>query len=892
MLDSSQPEPVQRPAVFPPKVPMERVHLAKWPPDDDDDVGGGGGLPAGGGGGGVPAGGGFDSGDGNFKKGRFKPIAILVGLLAVGGLAGALILGGKQDAEKLTVEQAEEQKKSIFILPESEQLPLWRKWATGDRSDYLKQEAIKQLAYNKDPAGVDLAIAALKDPSAPVQAQAAVALAWYGPKLAEKAKQPLLEALKTAGPGAKPQIAWALVELGDGTAFKEIMTLYRLGHLSKVQRLDGGVAFDTEKIVALVSLDDLAKLYKDESGAVRQLVATVLSRHADPKYTDQLIELLNDKDKEISRQAAPGLGKIGDERARQPLVRAIKGADKDSRKEYLKALRDGIGTAGLVLAFDTIEEGDTPEQAWHQTKVIMDMIRELADPRGGDALFTYIATKPHIHWQTEAAFALAEIGDVRAAPTLAKRLRMDPLKIYSDKNDYEMMLKRDDKERVVAARMLADLASLHPEKHEQLRIQSEDALIFWIHDLPTPHANGLRALSNMKSEKDLKQLRDWAFPSEALPLEGQQPPLPKAWEIAQSALRYIGTYQDKQDFPNLTKQFDRKPPDITVTMDGLMGGGIAMLGMALRAIGYGAADGLSEFGDNQAFDPMLEYIERPKENEQSRMRACAALAWVAKDEDMIEVAKKIGEYSKPDKEDQFRRECLLETLIQRPTKGTSAALVELLTPEASLKARNQTARAIGMAGFDQTVEDKLFKLMENDALRVDAALALMLGGSESTAKRAMALFADKDKTEVEALQQLWYNTFGYWSTEDLASGRIFRWIDNAQAISQVPIKQTPQEWARVMLEKQLNNLSIDNGPHSFTRVVMRMRLMEMAKGSDQPKRDGAIRALKFMGEQGVLLSLRDEKGPTGEAAKAAYHDLMNPKIVTGVKMPEGATKDE
>ena len=52
--------------------------------------------------------------------------------------------------------------------------------------------------------------------------------------------------------------------------------------------------------------------------------------------------------------------------------------------------------------------------------------------------------------------------------------------------------------------------------------------------------------------------------------------------------------------------------------------------------------------------------------------------------------------------------------------------------------------------------------------------------------------------------------------------------------------------------------------------------------------EGAIRTLKFMKEQGVLLALRDDKGPTGELASAAYFELMNPKVITGVKVPEGA----
>lgn len=188
------------------------------------------------------------------------------------------------------------------------------------------------------------------------------------------------------------------------------------------------------------------------------------------------------------------------------------------------------------------------------------------------------------------------------------------------------------------------------------------------------------------------------------------------------------------------------------------------------------------------------------------------------------------------------------------------------------------------------MEQKLFELMKTESLVTDAALALILGGSPDTAKRAVAMFADKPKTTVEELQNLWYDAFGYWSHEDLESGRIFKWVDNAIAIQQVELKGVPQDWAPFLLMKQFDNLQYDNGPHSFTRVVLRVRLMRMAK--DQSKKElmeGAIRTLKFMKEQGVLLALRDEKGPTGELASQAYFELMNPKVITDVKVPESDT---
>ena len=886
MLDPNLPEitPARNP-----NPPSPRVDFAKWPPDDDVP-----GFPSGGGG--VPAGGGYNSGDGNFKKGRTAPIAILIGVLAVGGLGTFLALGAKQEATKLTVEEGEKTKKDIFVLPKAEQAPKWREWATGEKSltsDEVRMEALKQLAWAKDPAGVNAAVEALSYPSEPVQAMAATALAEYGRPMGEPARDALLAALKKAGPGAKPQIAWALVVLGETRALDDVMQLYRLGHLSKVQRLGGGVAFDTDKIVQLVSLDKLATMANDESPAVRQLVATVLSANAEPKWTDTLIQLVKDKDAEVSRQAAPGLGKIGDAKARDPLIEAMKTADKDSRNKFLEALRDGIGTEGLVLGLAAVNQEDE-KLSWYQKKQIFDMIQALNDPdsKGADALYAFIGSKPHIHYQTRAAIALAAIGDVRAVPTLAKRLRMDPLKIYSDQYDWEMMLKRDDNERVVASRMIADLAMLHPEKRQQIADQAEDALIFWIHEQPSPHANGLRALAAMESTKDIEALRKWANPNVPLPKEGQQPPMPEEWVIAQSAMRYVGWLKDQKSWGVLEKALTARPKELDVTMAGLNVGGVAILGMTLRAIGMGAADGFSEWRDHKAFKPLFDYVQEPKNNDQSRMQACAALAWVAEKEDFIEVAKKIQEYSSEEPKDQIRRACLLETLIQRPVPGTASALMSLMTPGAAVETRHQVARAIAKGGFDAGIEAQLFKMMESDALMNDAALALILGGSPDTASRAVALYANKPKAALDELGDLWYRSFGYWSTEDLESGLLFKFVDNAEAISKLSIRMTQQEWARAMLMRQFENLDFDNGPHSFTRVVLRYRLWQMAK-SDEAKRAGAIRALKFMKEQGVLLALKSESGPAGELARAAYFELMNPKVVLdGVKMPDEPKKGE
>jgi hypothetical protein len=158
----------------------------------------------------------------------------------------------------------------------------------------------------------------------------------------------------------------------------------------------------------------------------------------------------------------------------------------------------------------------------------------------------------------------------------------------------------------------------------------------------------------------------------------------------------------------------------------------------------------------------------------------------------------------------------------------------------------------------------------------------MLGGTSDTAARALASLADDPPEALLELQEMWYKSFGYWSIQDLEEGHIFRFVDNAVAASRVEIRDASQDWVTAQLMRQFDNLLYDNGPHSFTRVVLRAKLMDMAQGNDAEKRAGAIRTLKFMGEQGVLLTLRDAPGETGKLASIAYHELTNPKVQEGL----------
>jgi len=843
------------------------LQAAKWPPDDDA-------IPPGGG---APSyyGGGGD--DGNFKKGRFGVAAVIVLILIVGAAAAIFFIGGTKQAEQMSAKQIAEEKRNVAVMPLAEALPKWREWAKKDDVPKLQEEAFAQLAWIKDPEGLQLMIKGLSSGDHRVRGTAATAILEYGTPGADSAKPALLAALKGADASDRPQLAWALAALHETTAFDEVLKEYRAGHLAKVQRLDGNPAFDPDHLAAMVSLDKLATMAGDESESVRQLVATVLSRNGDPKYTDALIKLVQDKSVEVGREAAVGLGKIANEQAMVPLLNALSKADKDSRQKFLEALRDGVGGKGLVLALRSVDKSKRDTEKF-QTKLIFDMLRSLEDPRGGDLLVEYIASNPPPHWRTEAALRLAEVGDLRGVPTLAWRMKQDPLSLYN--KDLDPEYRQDDNERVVSSRMLADLAVLYADKRADIRSQAYDGVYYWVTSKPQPHANGLRFLAAAEAKEALPKMREWANPKIPFPKEGQQE-FPPVWATSQSALRYIGWMQDPQAWGVLEAQLRRRPEKVDATMEALLQGGMAVMGMSLRAIGVGASHGFAQWGDPKAYPVLVKYIEDKQNNEQSRIEACFSLGWVASAEQIKEVVDKVKKFDKSDPKTQLIRGCYLETLVRRPLPEATAGLLDLINGSQEIEVQHQAARAVGFGGLTPNITAQLFEKLKNPATRSDAALAIMVGADTDTVRRMMGTYNDVDPASMEELKVVYNQTFGYWSDKNYENGDVARWIRNAHAASRVKVRDSLQDWPKLILSRAIQGIDYDNGPHSVTRVQMRVRLLRDARGADEKKRQDAILILKFMGEKGALMALKGEAGsPAAELARQAFFELMNPKATT------------
>jgi HEAT repeat protein len=140
----------------------------------------------------------FPSEDGNFKRGAFKPVAILIGVLLVGGAAAFAFLGVQHEAATLTKDEVNKEVRDIQMLPKADQLPRWRKWADVETEPRLEQEAFVHLAWAKDQASIPSMIKGLASPDHAVRGTAAMALVDFGSPAADNAKPVLLKALLEA----------------------------------------------------------------------------------------------------------------------------------------------------------------------------------------------------------------------------------------------------------------------------------------------------------------------------------------------------------------------------------------------------------------------------------------------------------------------------------------------------------------------------------------------------------------------------------------------------------------------------------------------------------------------------------------------------------------------
>lgn len=167
-------------------------------------------------------------------------------------------------------------------------------------------------------------------------------------------------------------------------------------------------------------VDDLIwDLSYDASPTVRAEAAISLGRVGDNRAVDPLIEALGDGNSDVRAAAAQSLGKIGDPKAVEPLIVILRYDDTYSlsRKQAIWAL----GMIGDARAVDPLisvlnNSGHPDTQA-----LAAEALGKIGDPRAVNPLITALKDKDRFV-RGSAAEALGEIGNPSAIAPLTKAL--------------------------------------------------------------------------------------------------------------------------------------------------------------------------------------------------------------------------------------------------------------------------------------------------------------------------------------------------------------------------------------------------------------------------------------------------------------------------------------
>jgi HEAT repeat protein len=175
--------------------------------------------------------------------------------------------------------------------------------ALKDKDENVREQAAEALGEIRDATGVPALIDALKDKDENVREQVARALGNIGDAAAVPA---LIEALKNADEHVRMYAASALGKFGDATAVPALM-----------------------------------EALKDENRIVRGLTTEALEQIGDVAAVPALIKALKDKD--VRKQAANALGKIGDSQTLPRKILAASPFSAQQKIEVLDALRQVLG---------------------------------------------------------------------------------------------------------------------------------------------------------------------------------------------------------------------------------------------------------------------------------------------------------------------------------------------------------------------------------------------------------------------------------------------------------------------------------------------------------------------------------------------------------------------
>lgn len=675
----------------------------------------------------------------------------------------------------------------------------------------VRMRLIEQLGEHRDVSAVPVLIPLLEEPGA-IRAQTARALARIGSPGADAAKAPLLAVLPSCDARDRAPVAWALAVLNEPQAADAIVAEFGAG------TLQGQHGFDPRIIVNVLGVPRLATMTgPEQSVGIRALVAQALSEAGTVEVIEPLTALLRDEDPEVKRQAAAGLGRIGDPRAAGPLFAAMQ-QDPAMRVQVLEALRRSTGARGLSVLL-----GSATDDATKRDLAIM--IRATHDPAGADGLASLL-TSEDVVARLEAASGLAELGDVRAVPTLIAFAQGTNLEDARDALDMLALLQSPEIP-----------AALQPMVADEAFLARRAGMIKALGRSGSPEAG--RILERELAGDDIATAA-----------------------MALAELNYEPSYQ------TLLRMVPR-PRGVAFNEHA------GMAGVALERQYQdrtAAVRALGRYGRPDAAEALMTIIEDAQDDPRLRNDAGLSLGAIANDEVLGAVLEKI---QSTDLDDVARR-FYLGALWQRPSRAMSGRLLDLIAnTSVSSDLKLPAAVAVGYAA-DPANDARLMQMLENPETDDAAAIAICLGGSPEAARALVArLGTDNDlrMTVQEALMNETNDWFNLVTTDLWESGQVWRRLEVAAVLNEGQgDNRHGYAWTGFIARLQAGY----GGFHGLSTNDIRRRMFAEVTGADGTHRELAVRALAAMGEMGLLMSARDSAGPGAEDARRILMELNRP----------------
>lgn len=233
-----------------------------------------------------------------------------------------------------------------------------------DKDEAVRLQAVEALEAIGNTTAVDPLIQALKDANKDVRLHAARCLGIIGD---EKAVEPLIGMLTDNGWGVKDEVIVALGKIGDAKAVEPLIQILKdksedfdtlkytssalanigepavlplIGLLGNEDRDIGERVENTLVEMGKPAVLPLIKALEDVNHWIRYRAVRILGRIGDNRAVDPIIQaLLHDESSGVRYEAAVALGELGDSRAIGPLTTALNDENESVRQAAARALK-------------------------------------------------------------------------------------------------------------------------------------------------------------------------------------------------------------------------------------------------------------------------------------------------------------------------------------------------------------------------------------------------------------------------------------------------------------------------------------------------------------------------------------------------------------------------